>query len=178
MAALRRRSKMGQQLFVVMGVAGSGKSSIGAGVAAAMGGTYIDGDDFHPRSNIEKMANGQPLNDDDRWPWLEMVATELAKLDGIGLVGCSALKRAYRDFITVKAGAPVRFIYLDGSKSLIAGRMASREGHFMPTSLLDSQFAALEVPAIDENAVAIDISGSEEQVVAQIVAAISGPQKA
>lgn len=159
-----------------MGVAGSGKTSIGEGVAQQIDGTYIDGDDYHPQSNIDKMANGEPLNDDDRWPWLEIIAGELAPIEGIGLVGCSALKKIYRDFITKNVGEPVRFIYLDGSKELIAERMAARTGHFMPTSLLDSQFEALEVPDKTENAVPIDISGTEQQVIKLIVDEISKNQ--
>ncbi|MDZ7823545.1 MAG: gluconokinase [Ahrensia sp.] len=163
---------MRPRLFVVMGVAGSGKSSVGVGVAEAIGGTYIDGDDFHPQANIAKMASGQPLTDEDRWPWLEIVANALARQQGISLVGCSALKKAYRNFITKKAGEAVQFIYLDGSKELIAARMKARQGHFMPTSLLDSQFAALEVPSDAENHIKIDISGTSEQVIALVVNAL------
>lgn len=173
MAASRRHFNMDQRLYVVMGVAGSGKTSIGEGVAELIGATYIDGDDYHPQSNIDKMASGDPLTDEDRWPWLEIIAGELARMDGIGLVGCSALKKSYRDFITQNAGEPVQFIYLDGSKELIAKRMAARTGHFMPTSLLDSQFEALEVPLDSENKVSIDISGTEPEVVKLIVEAIS-----
>ena len=164
---------MGQRLYVVMGVAGSGKTSIGESVAEQIGGTYIDGDDYHPQSNIDKMASGDPLTDEDRWPWLEIISNELARMQGIGLVGCSALKKSYRDFITKNAGEPVQFLYLNGSKDLIAQRMAARTGHFMPTSLLDSQFEALEEPDGSENAISIDISGTEPDVVMLIVEAIS-----
>ncbi|MEM8539683.1 MAG: gluconokinase [Pseudomonadota bacterium] len=164
---------MVQRLYVVMGVAGSGKTSIGESVAEQIGGTYIDGDDYHPQSNIDKMASGDPLTDEDRWPWLEIISGELARMQGIGLVGCSALKKSYRDFITKNAGEPVQFLYLNGSKDLIAERMAARTGHFMPTSLLDSQFEALEEPDESENAISIDISGTEPDVVKLIVDAIS-----
>lgn len=164
MAASRHRSDMAR-LFVVMGVAGSGKSSVGAGVSERIGGTYVDGDDFHPQANIDKMSSGQALTDEDRWPWLEIVATKLAEIEGTGLVGCSALKKSYRDFITKQAGEPVTFIFLSGSKELIAGRMAAREGHFMPTSLLDSQFAALEEPNATESVIKVDIDTTEAQVV-------------
>ena len=167
---------MSQRLYVVMGVAGSGKTSIGENVAEKINATYIDGDDYHPQANIEKMANGEPLTDDDRWPWLEVVANELARTEGIVLAGCSALKKAYRDFITANAGEPVQFLYLDGSKQLIGERMAARTGHFMPTSLLDSQFATLEIPGETENAVAIDISGTQDDVVQLIVEAIEKNQ--
>ncbi len=160
---------MKQRLYVVMGVAGSGKTSIGEGVAEKIGGIYIDGDDYHPQANIDKMASGDPLTDEDRWPWLEIISGELARIEGIGLVGCSALKKAYRDFITNNVGEPVQFIYLNGSKELIAKRMGARTGHFMPTSLLDSQFEALEVPDETENSISIDISGTEQDVINLIV---------
>lgn len=163
---------MAQRLYVLMGVAGCGKTSIGAGVAAAIGAMFLDGDDFHPKANIDKMAKGMPLNDDDRWPWLARVGTALALIDGVGLIGCSALKRSYRDYIAEHAGETVQFIYLDGAQDMIAARMAEREGHFMPTSLLESQFAALEVPQEPENHIKIDITGSKEQVIAMIAAHI------
>lgn len=163
---------MMQRLYVVMGVAGSGKSSIGAGVARLVGGTYIDGDDFHPQSNIDKMANGYPLTDCDRYPWLRSVAIELARIDGIRFLGCSALKKAYRDFIIEGANEPVQFIYLSGSKELIGKRIAARKGHFMPKSLLESQFAALEVPDKTENAISVDISGTEQEIIAHIAEVI------
>ncbi|WP_018688975.1 gluconokinase [Ahrensia kielensis] len=159
---------MKQRLYVLMGVAGSGKSSIGAGVADLIGGTYIDGDDFHPQSNIDKMASGEPLKDDDRWPWLKIVSTELARINGIGLVGCSALKKAYREVITANAGEPVKFIYLNGTKELIGERMAARQGHFMPAKLLESQFATLEEPNKTENAISVDISGQEREIITHI----------
>lgn len=159
---------MAQRLYVIMGVAGSGKSSVGAGVAAAIGGMYLDGDDFHPKANIDKMAEGTALTDEDRWPWLARVGAALAQINGIGLIGCSALKQSYRDYITQHAGEPVKFIYLEGPKEMIAKRMTEREGHFMPTSLLDSQFAALEVPQDSERHIKVDISGSKQDVIAVV----------
>ena len=170
-AALPLRSDP-SRLYVVMGVAGCGKTSIGRNVAEHIGGTFMDGDDFHPRSNIEKMSNGQALEDADRWPWLEIIAKEMAARDGIVLAGCSALKRRYRDFITKKAGEPVTFIYLKGSKELVAGRMSSRQGHFMPTSLLDSQFDTLEEPDNSENAFAVSIDGPQSAIIETISTAI------
>lgn len=181
MAELQLRFKQmssDTRLYVVMGVAGCGKTSVGTGVANKLGGTYIDGDDFHPEANIAKMSQGEALNDEDRWPWLNIVAQELAKRDGMVLVGCSALKRSYRDFIREHAGEPVCFIYLDGSKELIAGRMAARKGHFMPTSLLDSQFAALEVPSADELHQSIDISGSSAEVIDLVCDAVKAKNSA
>jgi gluconokinase len=140
---------------VIMGVSGCGKSSVGEGLATRLGVPYRDGDDLHPPANVDKMRAGTPLTDDDRWPWLDRVAQVLATEAPV-IVGCSALRRAYRDRLRAGAGGPVQFIHLTGSRDVIAGRMAARTGHYMPTSLLDSQFAALEPPAPDE-ALAIDI---------------------
>lgn len=172
LTAASRHPSNGSRLYVVMGVAGCGKTSIGQGVADRIGATFIDGDDFHPASNIEKMSSGQALDDQDRWPWLSIVASELAKRKGIVLVGCSALKKQYRDFISEKAGEPVTFIYLKGSRELIENRMRSRQGHFMPTSLLDSQFAALEEPQEEENAFAVSIDQSQAEIIEAISKAI------
>lgn len=154
--------------MVVMGVTGSGKTTIGEALADAIGATYVDGDRLHPEANIAKMSAGIPLDDADRWPWLAKVGETLRQRAAPVIVGCSALKRAYRDFITERAGAPVLFIYLDGSRELISRRMHERSGHFMPTSLLDSQFATLEVPAKDENSIAVSIDASLEAIVADI----------
>lgn len=152
-----------------MGVAGSGKSAIGEALAAEIGVVYVDGDDLHPDSNIAKMSRGDPLTDDDRWPWLTAVGGELARAHGPIIVGCSALKRRYRDHIRAHSGGSVTFIYLSGSRELIARRMGGRTGHFMPTSLIDSQFAALEPPDDDENAIAVDIDRPKKAVVQSIV---------
>ena len=120
------------------------------------------------------MSAGTPLTDEDRWPWLERVAQEIAARPGIVLGGCSALKRAYRDHISRHAGEPVKYIHLQGSRELILSRMGQRTGHFMPTTLVDSQFAALEVPGDDELAVNIDIDADFDTVVGRIVAAVEG----
>lgn len=141
--------------IVIMGVSGCGKSSVGAGLATRLAIPYRDGDDLHPPGNVEKMRAGVPLTDADRWPWLDRVAEVLA-IGAPVIVGCSALRLAYRDRLRAKAGGPVRFIHLSGSHALIAGRMAARSGHYMPPSLLDSQFAALERPGPEE-ALTIDI---------------------
>lgn len=155
--------------FVLMGVAGCGKTSIGDALAPRIDATFIDGDALHPQSNIDKMASGQPLGDDDRWPWLELVGAALADSRGTTIIGCSALKRRYRDAIRKAAGDAVCFVHLSGSRELIQGRMSARKGHFMPPSLLDSQFAALERPETDETALTVDISGTEAEIVEQIV---------
>ena len=151
-----------------MGVAGCGKSAVGAALAARLGATYLDGDDLHPQANIDKMSRGEALTDEDRWPWLTLVGQKLAAPDGILILGCSALKRRYRDHIRKEAGAPVLFVHLAGSRKLIATRMATRAGHFMPASLIDSQFAALEPPGPDENAVTVDIDRPLERIVDDI----------
>ena len=142
--------------IVIMGVSGCGKSSVGEGLAARLGLSYRDGDDLHPPANVDKMRVGIPLTDADRWPWLDRVAQVLAT-DAPVIV-------AYRDRLRAGAGGPVRFIHLAGSCEVIAGRMAARTGHYMPTSLLDSQFAALEPPGPDE-ALALDIDQPLEAII-------------
>ncbi len=159
--------------LVLMGVAGCGKSSVGAALADHLHLPYLDGDDLHPAANVEKMRAGIALSDDDRWPWLDRVAAELQARAPV-IIGCSALKRRYRDRIRAGAGGPVRFIHLAGSRAVIAGRMAQRAGHYMPLSLLDSQFAALEVPEPDETALHVDIDQPLPAMVAQILAALKG----
>ena len=158
--------------FVVMGVAGSGKTSIGLALARSLGCDFIDGDDLHPRENIEKMARGEPLTDDDRRPWLDQVGRALGAHEQPLVVGCSALKRLYRARIRDAAQRPVTFLYLQGSRALIAERMARRQRHFMPLTLLDSQFAALQEPDADEDAITVSIDQSPEAVVQALVQAI------
>jgi gluconokinase len=154
---------------IVMGVAGCGKSTVGAEVATQLGATYSDGDDLHPAENIAKMSAGMPLDDDDRAPWLDLVGQRLRDTDGPILVGCSALKRLYRDQITAAAGGPVIYLHLSGAREVIEARMAARTGHFMPVALLDSQFATLEPLQDDEQAVIVDIDQPLEAVVAECV---------
>lgn len=149
---------------VIMGVSGCGKSSVGEGLSRHLGIPYRDGDDLHPAANVEKMRAGQPLTDADRWPWLDRVASVLAN-DAPVIVGCSALRRTYRDRLRAGAGGPVTFVHLTGPREMIAKRMSARSGHYMPLSLLDSQLAALESPGLDE-ALTIDI----DQPLAAIIA--------
>lgn len=156
-------------LMVLMGVAGSGKSSVGDALAMEIGAIYIDGDDLHPASSIEKMSRGEALTDDDRWPWLATVGHRLGAATGTTIIGCSALKRAYREAITTAANAPVVFVHLSGSRAVIEARMSTRPGHFMPVSLLDSQFATLELLADDENGIVVDIDASVGNIVANII---------
>jgi gluconokinase len=154
-----------------MGVSGSGKSTIAGHLASRIGWIFEDGDQFHPASNISKMHAGQPLTDDDRWPWLRAIAAEIDRVcqaSGHVVIACSALKRAYRD-ILVHGRRDVRIVYLDGTQQLIAERLAKRTGHFMPPDLLPSQFRTLEPPGSDENPVTVSIDASIEAVVDDIV---------
>jgi gluconokinase len=158
---------------VLMGVAGCGKSSVGEALALLLGVPYRDGDDLHPLANVEKMRAGIALGDADRWPWLELVGAALAA-DAPLIIGCSALRRRYRDRIRQAAAGPVVFIHLSGSRAVIEARMAARKGHFMPVSLLDSQFAALEPPEPDEDALSVDIDQPLAAIVTAIAADLEG----
>ena len=148
-------------LIVVMGVAGSGKTTIASGLAETLGVPFVEGDSLHPAANVKKMAAGIPLTDEDRWPWLEAIGErmEVERVTGHGVVvSCSALRHVYRDCLRKKVNGTVQFILLDGSRELIGARMRRRKGHFMPPALLDSQFATLEKPSADAHAVVLDIS--------------------
>jgi gluconokinase len=157
--------------LIVMGVSGSGKSTIADQLAQRIGWTYEDGDRFHPASNVAKMHAGHPLTDEDRWPWLRAIAAEIDRVCRDGehaVIACSALKRAYRD-ILVHSRNDVRIVYLDGTQQLIADRLAQRKGHFMPPDLLPSQFRTLEPPGSDEDPVTVSIDASVEAIVDDIV---------
>ncbi|GGA60860.1 gluconokinase [Pelagibacterium lentulum] len=163
------------RLIIVMGVSGSGKSTIGEALAEKTGAAFIDADHLHPPSNVDKMRGGAPLEDEDRWPWLKIVAEkmrETANDNGRVFCACSALKRAYRDFITEKADEPVLFVLLHGDKAVIAERQANRPGHFMPAALLDSQFATLEMFEADELGLTFDVAKSIDELVGEISASI------
>lgn len=155
--------------YVVMGVSGCGKSTVADGLAARLGLAFVDGDCLHPARNIAKMSRGEPLDDDDRAPWLDRVGQALAPGT---VIACSALKRSYRDRIRSAAGAPVTFLYLRGRPETLAERMLSRKGHFMPPALLASQLATLEEPGPDEGAVTADIEATPEEIVDRLAAAI------
>jgi gluconokinase len=162
---------MNKGLYVVMGVSGSGKTVIGSALAHSLGVEFVEGDDFHPEANVKRMASGIALTDEDRAPWLRSIAARLraAKNAGTGLVvSCSALRRSYRDLLRAEGGE-VRFIFLKGARALIAERLGTRSGHFMPSSLLDSQFAALEAPEADEGAWECDVVESPADLVAELV---------
>ena len=158
-------------IAIVMGVSGSGKTTVAAMLAGALGVAFLEGDELHPRANVEKMRSGTPLTDEDRWPWLRAIAARIDQWRAAGQAGvvtCSALKRAYRD-ILIGDRPEVRLVYLRGSHQLIHERMAARHEHFMPVGLLDSQFATLEEPGPDERPIVVDVGGTPEQIVAEIL---------
>ncbi|MBG9329034.1 gluconokinase [Corynebacterium belfantii] len=148
---------------VVMGVSGSGKTTVGTLLAERLGVEYRDGDDLHSQANIEKMASGIPLNDDDRWPWLAQVGEWLAAQPAGGVIGCSALKRSYRDVLRRECPQMV-FVHAHGSREVLLERLNHREGHFMPASLLDSQFATLQPLENDEVGHVFDVADSPAQI--------------
>ncbi len=163
-------AKLDKPLIVVMGVPGSGKTTIANGLAEHLGVPFVEGDSLHPIANEQKMSAGIPLTDEDRWPWLRAIGErmEVERLTGHGVVvSCSALKHSYRDCLRREVGGKVHFILLDGSRELISDRMKRRKGHFMPPALLDSQFATLEKPTPDEDAVILDISHAVPALLAQ-----------
>lgn len=156
-------------IYILMGVSGSGKTLIGTKLAKKLNLPFYDGDDFHPASNVEKMESGEPLDDDDRKPWLEILRNKMEKWQqrGGAVLACSALKMKYREILRGDTDSNVQFIYLKGSKELIANRMSRREGHFMPEELLDSQFQALEEPA-GPDAIEVSINQTPREVVDEI----------
>ena len=161
--------------LILMGVSGSGKTTIGQKLAARMSWRYEDADTFHPPSNVAKMSAGQPLTDEDRWPWLKAIAAEIDRACTAGerlVIGCSALRRIYRD-VLVHGRDDVRFIYLDGTQALIADRIGQRKGHFMPPGLLTSQFQTLEPPTPDERAMTVSIDAQIEVIVDRIISQLS-----
>lgn len=152
------------RLFIVMGVCGTGKSSVAEGLARHFDGYYLEGDNFHPAENVEKMRLGIALCDDDRWGWLGDIAKHMSAQKGLVFASCSALRQAYRTHLVNQARENIGFILLDGSRELILSRMGQRQGHYMPVSLIDSQLELLEYPDETERSVIIDISGSKHQV--------------
>ncbi len=150
-------------LIVVMGVSGCGKTSVGEGLAAGLGAPFLEGDVLHPPENVRKMASGIPLDDADRWPWLDRIGGELARAhaDGVALViSCSALKRIYRDRLRERAGGSLAFVFLKGSRALLHERLAERKGHFFPPALLDSQLATLQDPSGEPGVLTLDIAAT------------------
>jgi gluconokinase/shikimate kinase len=156
-------------VLVIMGVSGSGKSTVAGLLAGRLGWDLEEGDDLHPAANVAKMHAGQPLTDEDRWPWLESIAEWIRAHTAAGrpgIVTCSALKKRYRD---VLRGEGVVFVFLQGSKDKISDRLASRHGHFMPPALLESQFEALEPPTDDENFISLCVSATPTDEAQEII---------
>jgi gluconokinase len=163
-------------VLIVMGVSGSGKSTVGGLLASRLHWEFEDADWFHPASNVEKMHKGVPLTDDDRLPWLNAVAAWIdatRQSGGHGVIACSALKRRYRD-ILIGDRSDVRLVYLQGDEGLIARRIATRHEHFMPSSLLHSQFEALEEPGPDESPVVVSIEPTPREIVSNVMAVLVG----
>jgi len=158
-----------QPVLVIMGVSGSGKSTVAGVVSGRLGWDLAEGDDLHSAANVAKMQAGQPLTDDDRWPWLETIADwirEHTETGTPGVITCSALKKRYRDILR---GENVVFVFLQGSKDSISGRLASRHGHYMPPALLESQFEALEEPTEDENYISLCVSATPAEEAQEII---------
>jgi gluconokinase len=158
-------------IAVVMGVSGVGKTTVARGVAQRAGWRLVEGDEFHPPENVAKMRSGIPLTDEDRWPWLHAIAREIDVMRAKGesaVVACSALKRSYRA-ILISDRQDVLLVYLYGSKELIAGRLAARQGHYMPAVLLESQFATLEEPGSDENPILVSIDQPPTAITDEVV---------
>jgi gluconokinase len=156
-------------VLVIMGVSGSGKSTVAGLLAGRLGWDLAEGDDLHPESNVAKMQSGQPLTDEDRWPWLESIADWIrahTEAGNPGVVTCSALKKRYRDILR---GEGVVFVFLEGSRDKISDRLASRHGHYMPPSLLESQFDALEAPTADENFISLSVSAPPAEEAQEII---------
>ena len=167
----------GGPIVVVMGVSGSGKTTVGTRLAERLGADFAEGDGFHPEANIAKMSRGEPLADADRWPWLAAIARRIdrARAERRGLVvACSALKRAYRD-VLIGDRPDVCLVYLRGSRDVIGARVAKRKHDYMPPSLLPSQFAALEEPGPGERPIMVDVAKPADVTVDEIAAAIANP---
>ncbi len=152
------------RLIVVMGVCGTGKTQIARALSVQLDAEFVEGDDLHPPASVDKMRAGQPLTDQDRWPWLDRIGAAMIAAKGPCFCACSALRRVYREALVRAAGEPIFYIHLTGPRDMIAQRMAAREGHYMPVSLLDSQLATLEPPAADEQSATISIEGTPEDV--------------
>jgi carbohydrate kinase (thermoresistant glucokinase family) len=171
---MKRSARSNPAVVIVMGVSGSGKSTIGTLLAMRLRWEFQDGDWFHPAANIDKMHRGIPLTDADRWPWLAAIAEWIDNTrasGGHGVIACSALKRRYRD-VLIGDRKDVRLVYLKGDEALIARRFATRHEHFMPQTLLHSQFEALEEPGPDEDPITVSIEPAPREIVSRILSAL------
>jgi gluconokinase len=155
--------------IIVMGVSGCGKTTAGEALARHFDVPYIEGDALHPAANVAKMASGTPLNDDDRWPWLESIGQALASHPGGAVATCSSLKKIYRQRLRETAGGGLRFVFLKCSKEVLEERMRERKGHFMPPSLLASQLATLEDPSGEAGVVTVNGDAGHEEIMAEII---------
>jgi gluconokinase len=158
--------------IIVMGVSGAGKSSIAELLASRIGSEFVEGDRLHPEANVKKMADGIPLTDEDRWPWLEIIGQQLQSARAAGrdiVLTCSSLKKSYRQKLRSAGGEPLYFVFLKGTPELLAERMGARKGHFMPTALLQSQLATLESPEGEAGVVTVDIDASVSDIVGDAV---------
>lgn len=162
---------------IVMGVSGCGKSTLGRALAERLGARFVEGDELHPPANVERMRSGVALTDADRWPWLDAVAAALHAAPGAPAVAsCSALRRVYRDRLRVTLPG-LRFVWLHGEETLLAGRLKARRGHYMPAALLGSQLQALEAPTEDEEAIALDSAAPVEVQLAAALAALGAARE-
>jgi gluconokinase len=176
-ATLPAMETLPPRVLVVMGVSGSGKTTVGAMLAGRLRWEFVDGDDFHPAANVAKMHGGHPLTDEDRWPWLDGIARwidAVCATAGHGVVACSALRRVYRDRLA--GGRPdVALVYLQGDEKVIASRQGARHGHYMPASLIASQFATLEPPGDGERVIEVSVVPPAAEVVLAVAAQIVAP---
>ncbi|MDR6759297.1 gluconokinase [Mycoplana sp. BE70] len=176
-APIERRKARSAGFVLVMGVSGAGKSTIGRALADSLGAGFVEADDYHSAGNIEKMAAGQSLSDDDRWPWMKAIAEaaegEVEKHGGPVVIACSALKKSYRDFLRARLGS-ISIVHLSGAKELIHERLQARQAHFMPAELLASQLATLEALAPEEGGIALSIGEAEDAIVSRALQSIGG----
>lgn len=177
-AASRLASKVANAFgpIVVMGVSGCGKSSVGERLAGYLDCPFVEGDSLHPAANVDKMRMGVPLNDEDRWPWLEALGRKLGEAGDV-VVSCSALRRCYRDRLRMLAKPPVTFVFLQGDRGLLAARVAGRQHEYMPLSLLDSQLGTLELPTGEKDVVTLDINESLEALVAMAMTLLAARKR-
>jgi gluconokinase len=159
--------------IIVMGVSGCGKTTIGEALAQRLGVPFVEGDALHPPANVAKMKSGKPLNDDDRWPWLDTIGERLSGAGEGAVASCSALKQVYRDRLRKAVGGSLRFVFLDCSRPELKRRMAARTGHFMPPSLLESQLAALEPPAGEAGVTAVNGDAGHSEILETIMQSLA-----